>query len=110
MNVGLLNTRIVIQKNGVEIDAIGNHKNGWNEYFSCAATVGSESGSEVDAAGQTIDKANIAFTVRWCKETAAVTTTGYRILWNDEIYDISYIDHMNNRRKCLKIWCQKVRR
>ena len=110
MDIALLNTRIQIQKNGVAVDAIGNHTNTWEDYFSCAATVGNESGAETDTAGQTVESANCAFTVRWCSETAAVTPTGYRIVWNGELYNITYIDHMNNKRKSLKIWCKKVRR
>mgnify|MGYP000008132677 FL=1 len=30
MDVALLNEKITFQKNSVEVDAIGNHKNGWS--------------------------------------------------------------------------------
>lgn len=110
MNVALMNLRITFQKNEVVIDAIGNRKNAWKDYFSCYATISSESGAETDTAGQTIPQANGAFTVRYCKETAAVTSDGYRILCGNDIYNITYIDHQNNKRKSLKFWVQKVRR
>ena len=110
MDIALFNTRITIQKNSVETDAIGNHKNTWTDWFSCAATISSESGSEPETAGQTVESANCAFTVRWCSETAAVSASGFRIIWNDEPYNITYIDHQNNKRKSLKFWCEKVRR
>lgn len=110
MNVALMNTRITFQKNAVVVDAIGNHKNGWTDYFSCAATINGEGGSEDQVAGQTVDNARCAFTVRWCSETAAVTETGYRVVWNKELYNITRIDHQNNKRKRLKFWCQKERR
>ena len=110
MDIGLLNTRITFQKNAVVVDAIGNHKNGWSDYFSCAATIGGESGSERQTAGQTVANARCSFTVRWCSETAAVTETGYRIKWNGELYNIASIDHQNNKRKILKFWCEKERR
>lgn len=35
MNVALLNCRITIQENAVIIDSIGNHKNGWKDYYLC---------------------------------------------------------------------------
>ena len=110
MNVALMNLRITFQKNSVVTDAIGNHKNSWEDYFSCYATISSESGAETENAGQTIPQANGAFTVRYCKETAAVTSDGYRICCGDDLYNIAYIDHQNNKRKSLKFWVQKVRR
>ena len=110
MNVALMNLRITFQKNSVVTDAIGNHKNSWEDYFSCYATISGESGSEVEKAGQTVPTANAAFTVRYCRETAKITTDGFRIRCGDELYNITYIDHQNNRRKSLKFWVQKVRR
>ncbi len=110
MNVALMNLRITFQKNTVVTDAIGNRKNAWEDYFSCYATISSESGAETENAGQTIPQANGAFTVRYCKESATVTSDGYRIRCGDDLYNISYIDHQNNKRKSLKFWVQKVRR
>ena len=110
MNVALMNLRITFQKNTVVTDAIGNRKNAWEDYFSCYATIRSESGAETEIAGQTIPQANGAFTVRYCKESATVTSDGYRIRCGDDLYNISYIDHQNNKRKSLKFWVQKVRR
>ena len=34
MEVSLLNVRITFQKNAVEVDSIGNHKNTWADYYS----------------------------------------------------------------------------
>ena len=110
MNVALLNTRITIQKNTVVTDAIGNHTNAWTDYYSCAATVGSESGSEVNRTSETLEQQIIAFTIRYSSEVAGLTSTGYRVIFQDELYDITTIDHMNLKHKCLKLWCQKVRR
>lgn len=110
MNVALLNIRILFQKNAVIKDAIGNHKNTWSDYYECAATIGSESGSEVNKAGLTTESAYLSFTVRYAKETLAITTTGYRILFDGELYDIVAIDHMNFKKKSIKFWCEKARR
>ncbi len=102
MNVALMNLRITFQKNVVVSDEIGNRKNTWEDYYSCYATISSESGSETNAAGQTIPASNGAFTVRYCKQTAAITSDGYRIRWGDELYNITYIDHQSNKRKLVQ--------
>ena len=69
MDIGLLNLRIQIQKNAVISDAIGNRKNTWTDYFSCYATIGGESGTEVYRAGETLESADLTFTVRYSSET-----------------------------------------
>ena len=110
MNIALMNLRITFQQNTVVTDAIGNHKNVWVDCFSCYATISSENGAETETAGQTIPQASGAFTVRYCKQTASITTDGYRIRCGDDLYNITSIDHQNNKRKSLKFWVQKVRR
>lgn len=102
MNVSLLNLRITFQKNTVVTDRIGNHRNEWTDCYSCYATISSESGTESEKAGVTTPSANAAFTVRYCKEVAGMTTDQYRILYGDEIYNIISIDHQNNKRKSMK--------
>ena len=110
MNIGLLNLRILIQKNAVISDAIGNRKNTWTDYYSCYATIGGESGTEVYRTGETLESTDLSFTVRYCSETAAVTPSGYRIVYGGELYNIIAVDHQNNKRKSLKFRCSKVRR
>lgn len=110
MKIALMNLRILIQKNTTITDAIGNHRNEWQDYYSCYATISGEGGSEKADAGQTVANQSGAFTVRWCEETDAVTSDGFRILYGGEIYNITRIDHQNNRHKSLKFWVEKVRR
>lgn len=110
MNIGLLNTSISITKNEVTVDAIGNHKNAWVPYYHCHATVSAEAGKENTDAGLVIDSSKIDFTIRWCKKVAAIDSTHYRVEFNGELYDIKAIDHMNFKRKCIKLSCEKVRR
>ncbi len=110
MNIGLLNTPISITKNEVAVDAIGNHKNAWVPYYHCHATVSSEAGKENTDAGLVIDSSKIDFTIRWCKKAATINSTHYRVEFDGELYDIKAIDHMNFKRKCIKLSCEKVRR
>ena len=111
MDIALLNTQITIQKATVTVDAIGNRKNGWADYYSCYATVSGEAsssvGSEKDAAGTTVDHSDISFTVRWCNAVSLVDSVGYRILFNGGIYNILAVDHMNFKKKSIKFRCKK---
>lgn len=52
----------------------------------------------------------IDFTIRWCRQSAAITSTSYRVQFQDELYDILSVDHMNFKRKGIKLHCRKVRR
>ena len=42
MDIGLLNEKVTFQKNTVITDSIGNHKNGWEDFYTCHATIGGE--------------------------------------------------------------------
>lgn len=114
MNISLLNTTITVQKSTVITDAIGNHTTAWTDYYSCHATIGGENssskGGEDTEAGMVVDHSGIDFTVRFCAAVSAVNITEYRVLYAGELYDIIGIDHMNNKRKCVKLRCRKVRR
>ena len=110
MNIPLLNKVITIQKQTAVTDAIGNHTNTWTDYYSCHATVSNETNSEDEAAGVTVDNTNTDFTVRWCSLSSAITATEYRIVMGNEIFDILAVDHMNFKRKSIKLRCRKARR
>lgn len=110
MDVALLNVKIVIEKNEVMVDEIGNRRNAWAEYYSCFATVGGESGRETSVAGITVDDSDISFSIRYCKKASFINNTEYRVVFEGETYNILSVDHMNYKKKSLKIRCQKVRR
>lgn len=107
MNIAFLSEQILIQKSEVTSDAIGNRISTWNDYFSCYATVSSESPKEETAAGATWDESMIDFTVRWCKETETLRSKGYRVLFRDVVYSIEGIDHMNYKKKAIKLHCRR---
>ena len=110
MNIALLNTRITIQKNEMTVDAIGNHKNTWTDWYHCYATVSNESPDEASLAGMTVDNTKVDFTIRWCRNAAAITPENYRVIFFDEVYNILGVDPMNFKKKSVKLKCQKVRR
>ena len=113
MKIELLNVRIFITKNSVVTDAIGNHKNEWQEYYSCYATAsngGVGEKTETEEAGTTVSNEKLDFTIRWCKKASEIDSTHYRVQFGDELYDIVAVDHMNFKHKSVKLKCQKVRR
>jgi len=110
MNVSLLNQKITIQKNTHVTDSMGNHTNTWAAYYSCHATVsGESSGGEQEAAGTTVEHPYTDFTIRWCDSVKGITPDTYRVLFNSEVYNIVGVDHMNYKRKSIKLHCKKVR-
>lgn len=109
MNIAILNTKILIQKSSVVVDNIGNHTAEWENHYSCFATVSNESPSENTSAGVVVDNSKVDFTVRYCKKVAKVNSTNYRVKFCDDVYEILGVDHMNFKKKAVKLKCQKVR-
>ena len=110
MKISLLNERIELQKSSVEVDNIGNHKNVWSKYYSCYATISSESPKEETSSGAIWDESKIDFTIRYSKEVSVLSSIGYRVICQDDIYEIEGIDHMNYRKKSIKLHCRRVER
>ena len=110
MDIALLNVRITFQKNETVVDRFGNHKNEWTDYYSCYATVSGESGSESSVAANTKYDSDLAFTVRYCKKLREADTTKMRIIFKGDIYNVTFIDHMNYKNECFKFRCKRVER
>lgn len=104
-----LNERITIERSRVTADALGNRRNTWEDYFSCFSYASTyeaqESGGEVKQ-----ENRSVVFTVRWCWETAALTSTGYRIRFRGDVYNILSVDPMNYQKKEIKLHCRKEAR
>ena len=113
MDIAAMNVRITFQKQDVVVDEIGNRSNEWTDYYSCFATISNSSGktdTESEGAGTTLDELDIGFTVRFCQKTFAVNSTGYRIIWNGDTYNIVKVDYLNMKKQGLKFRCRKVER
>ena len=108
MDIALLNVKIKIQRNEQVVDSIGNHKNSWTDIHTCFETVSGEGGSEKSVAGLIVDDSDISFTVRWCKKLSDLDVTKHRIIFEGITYNLVSIDHMNFKKKCLKLKCEKV--
>ena len=113
MDIVLLNEKVTFQKNTVITDSIGNHKNGWEDFYICHATIGGEgmaSSKEKEEAGTIVEEVGMTGTIRYCKKASEIGSTTHRIIFKGEIYDITNVDHTNFKKKCLKFSCRKVRR
>ena len=98
---------LTFQKNETVTDKYGNHKNAWTDYYTCFATIGGEglaSSKEEQVAGATVEEDSMTVTVRYCAKTAAITSTGFRVVFMGELYN------MNFRKRSLKFTCRKERR
>ena len=106
MDIARLKVRITIEKLTMKVDEIGNHTNGWEDYYSCYAYANTymvdENESKVDYENQTI-----AFSVRACEKTKALTSTNFRVRFKGKVYNIVSIDMMNYDNKEIKIRCKK---
>lgn len=110
MNIALLNEKVEFEKQVVTVDKVGNHINSWESYLVCHATISGEGGDEVVAAGQLIDHTDMNVTIRYSKKASVITNTGYRIVFQGQLYDIKSVDHMSYRKKVLKFKCKRVER
>ena len=68
-------------------------------------TIALESGILVQISNQ-----SVVFTVRWCSEVNKLTSTGFRVLFRGELYDITSVDPMNYGKKTIKLHCRLERR
>ena len=113
MDVAALRSKVTFQMNETITDKYGNHKNVWTDYYTCFATIGGEglaNSKEEQVAGTTVEEDSMTVTVRYCQKSAAITSTGFRVVFMGELYNIENIDHMNFRKRSLKFACRKERR
>lgn len=107
MKISLLNERITIQKSEITVDEIGNHIDNWTDFFRIYATISKETPMETTSAGNVWDETKIDFTIRYSSELKDLTSKGYRVLFKGNTYEIKGIDHMNYRKKSIKLHCER---
>ena len=105
-----LSERIVIQTNSVSMDQYGNHVPQWVDYFSCSAYASTFIKAENENSAVPTDERLITFEVRYCSELRNITSTGYRVLFHGEAYNIESVDMMNWQKKMIHLKCRKEKR
>jgi len=106
MDISRMNERITIEKNTTVVDKVGNHVNQWEEYFSCF-TYASTYEAEEKAGEVTTEERTVTFNVRYCSELKNITSTGFRVRFHGDVYNIASVDMMNYQRKEIKLLCRK---
>ena len=56
------------------------------------------------------EERSVIFETRFCPELAEVTSTGYRIMFHGERYNIVSVDTMNYSRKSIRFVCRREKR
>lgn len=102
--------RITIQKSYSDTDKNGNHVLDWKDYYSCAAYVNNLSGKEYWAAAQVNAQTDIYFVVRYCSELKDISPDQYRIIFRQQIYNITFVDNVQYENKTLKLRASQVKR
>lgn len=102
--------RISIQKSRTGNDKNGNHTLLWEDYFSCYAYVNNLSGNEYWAAAQVNAQTDLYFVIRYCSEIKEMDSEHYRIIFRDQIYNISFVDNVQYQNKTVKLRASLVKR
>lgn len=92
-----------IQKSVAGNDKAGNHILSWEDHYTCQAYVNNLSGSEYWEAAQLNAEKEIFFLIRYCSETAAIDTEYFCIVFQWQVYNITFIDNVKYQSKTLKL-------
>lgn len=101
--------RIIIQKNTVQVDEYENHTPSWSDYFSAWAYASTYIANEEEKVTVN-DERRITFSLRWCSELEGIDSTGYRIMFHGEPYNILSVDMMNYGKKEIRLSCRREKR
>ena len=110
MKISDLNRKITFQNKAVEVDEIGNHRSIWMDYITTSAYISFQGKGEEIFLGMEVDRSDISFTVRFQNRLKKINTLEYRILFENEKYNIISIDFMNYKNRFIKFRCRKVSR
>ena len=98
---------ITIQRNETEIDVYQNHRDIWSDYFSCHAYPSTYQRDESEGA-VTTEERSVTFEVRYCTELQDISSDHYRILFHDEIYNITSVDMMNYQKQIIRLQAERT--
>ena len=103
MEIGTLNQRITILEHRTVIDEIGNHITKWEETFSLWAKVTVKTASEITEAGVTKEIQKLEFLVRQSPATMNINSTNFRILFRNNICNVTGITPLYDHNNYMKI-------
>lgn len=103
MNAGAFKKIITIQKLSTTSDKYRNHIDTWTDWKRVYAYVNGLSGNEYWIAGHEKNESILEFVCRWNRLFDSMNTKEYRVIFNQEIYDIESIDNIQFRNQTVKL-------
>ncbi len=94
VDIGKLNKRITIQKLSLTTDEYGNQIQQWSDFYTCWAAVSGINNREYWQARRQNEENILNFQIRHSKELKDINKTDYRIIFDNRIFDISFIDNL----------------
>ncbi|MBS4831755.1 phage head closure protein [Ruminococcus callidus] len=98
-----MNQRITILEHRTVIDEIGNHITKWEETFSLWAKVAVKTASETTDTGVTKEVQKLEFLVRQSSASLNINSTNFRILFRNNIYNVTGITPLYDHNNYMKI-------
>ena len=108
--IATMRGRITIQKSVSSTDLNGNHILEWKDFYSCYAYVNNLSGKEYWDAAQVNAQTDVNFVIRYASEIKEIDSDHFRILFREQIYNISFVDHIQYQNKLVKLRASLVKR
>lgn len=105
--INSLKKRITIQKSNLKKDENGNHILEWRDYYNCFAYVNNLSGSEYYEAARTNRQNDLYFVIRYSSEVKKIDSEHYRIVFDGEIYNITFVDNVLYKNETIKLRVSK---
>lgn len=108
--IELMRERITIQKSSTQTDKVGNHRLVWTDHYKCYSYVNNLSGKEYWEAKQVNAETELEFVIRFCSEVSGLDTEHYRIIFREDIYNITFVDNVQYKNRSLKIRAARTKR
>nr|DAY87676.1 MAG TPA: Putative head tail adaptor [Caudoviricetes sp.] len=103
MEIGNLNQRITILEHRTVVDEIGNHITKWEENFSLWAKVTVKTATETTDAEVVKEVQKLEFLVRQSPASLNINSTNFRILFRNNIYNVTGITPLYDHNNYMKI-------
>ena len=107
--VSTMRERILITRQEVHTDSMGNHTNVQVPYCRRWAYANRTTGSEEEAGRVVREEESIYFVVRFDEETRQITSTGYQVEFHGKTYDITSVDNYRFRNESLTLYAKEKR-
>ena len=107
MHAGAYRHKIEIQKNAPYQDSIGNPKSNWEKFREIYAYVNGLSGNEYWEAAVVHAEKTLDIVTRWKPFFKDMNSKNYRVIFENEVYNIVSIDNIQFKNNTVKMRVQK---